>query len=124
MAHRFIHIAVLYLVVGAGLGLYMGIAGQFMLSPVHAHLGVLGWLTLAMAGVIYRLYPRAATSRLATLHFWLHNLGLPVFMVALALVVRGQPALVPVAAGAAIVVLVALVLFAVNVLRHVDSGGH
>jgi predicted histidine transporter YuiF (NhaC family) len=59
MSERLIHIAAVYLVVGAVIG--MGISQKFTLQPVHAHILVAGWLSLAMAGVIYKLYPAAAT---------------------------------------------------------------
>lgn len=122
MAQRFIHIAVIYLVVGASLGMFMGISGSFTLAPVHAHLVLVGWLSLAMAGVIYHLYPSAGETRLARAHFWLHNLGLPVFMGALAFALTGTEALVPVIAGGAALLLAGLVLFAANVLRNVRAA--
>jgi cbb3-type cytochrome oxidase subunit 1 len=47
--------------------------------PVHAHVLLLGWASLALAGVVYHLYPAAAGTRLARWHFWLHNGGLALF---------------------------------------------
>ena len=116
MGLTFLKIAVVYLFVGAALGLGMGIAQNFALVPVHAHLLLLGWASLALAGLVYHLYPAAATTRLARAHFWLHNLGLPAFMLTLGLYLLGREPLVPVVAGSAIVVLVGLGVFAVNVL--------
>jgi len=55
---------------------------------------------LAMAGVIYKLYPAAATTKLATAHFWLHNVGLPIFMAGLAAMLStGDQGLIPIVAG-------------------------
>jgi cbb3-type cytochrome oxidase subunit 1 len=122
MAQRFIHIAVIYLVFGASLGMFMGISGKFTLAPVHAHLVLVGWLSLAMAGVIYRLYPSAGETRLARAHFWLHNVGLPIFMGALAFALTGTEGIIPVVASGAAVLLAGLVLFAVNVLRNVRAA--
>jgi cbb3-type cytochrome oxidase subunit 1 len=116
MGLNFIRIAVIYLVIGTSLGIAMGISQRFTLIPVHAHVLLLGWVTLAIAGVVYHLYPVAANTRLARIHFWLHNLGLPVFMVALALMLSGHESLMPVVAIAALVVLLGLVLFAANFL--------
>jgi cbb3-type cytochrome oxidase subunit 1 len=116
MGLRFLKIAVVYLVLGAILGLAMGIKQNFALVPVHAHLLLLGWASLALAGVVYHLYPAASETRLARLHFWLHNVGLPVFMVGLGFVLTGAEAIVPVVVVAAITVLLGLVLFAINVL--------
>lgn len=120
MAERFIKIAVLYLVVGACLGLYMGISENFSLMSVHAHILLAGWLSLAMAGVIYRLYPDASNTRLAQVHFWLHNLGLPAFMVGLGMLLTGHnlPVLLP--AGATMVVL-GFLCFALNTWRRIKA---
>ena len=117
-----IRIAVVYLVVGAVLGFTMGILQKFSLQPVHAHLLLAGWATLGLAGIIYHLHPAAAVTRLARWHFWLHNLGLPVFMAALgAALLTGREELVPVIAAGATVLLAGLVTFAANVLLNVRT---
>jgi cbb3-type cytochrome oxidase subunit 1 len=119
MGLRFLQIAVVYLVVGAILGLIMGITQKFTLVPVHAHVLLLGWASLALAGIVYHLYPAAAGTRLARWHFWLHNVGLPVFMIGLALLLTGSAAMTPVVATGATVVVVGLVLFCANVFLNV-----
>jgi len=108
VAQGFLKIAVVYLFLGALLGITMGIAQSFTLVPVHAHLLLLGWVSLALAGIVYHLYPLAAQTRLARIHFWLHNVGLPVFMVGLGLMLTGRHELMPLVAGSALVVLVGL----------------
>jgi cbb3-type cytochrome oxidase subunit 1 len=122
MGLNFLKIAVVYLFLGALLGLIMGITQNFALVPVHAHVLLLGWASLALAGVVYHLYPAASTTRLARIHFWLHNLGLPVFMVALGLLLTGREAVVPVVVISASVVLIGLAIFATNVLVNVKSA--
>jgi cbb3-type cytochrome oxidase subunit 1 len=122
MGQRFLKIAVIYLVLGAFLGLGMGIKQNFALVPVHAHILLLGWASLALAGVMYHLYPAASATRLARLHFWLHNLGLPVFMIGLGFMLTGTEAVLPVVVVAAITVLVSLILFATNVLLNIKPA--
>lgn len=107
-------LAVVYLIVGIGIGIAMGASQNFSLRPVHAHLNLLGWTTLGLAGLIYSIYPQAANSRLAKVHFWLFNLALPPMMVALALVVTGQPQAVPVLVAGEMVAAVAVLVFAAN----------
>lgn len=119
MSERLVKIAAVYLVLGACLGIYMGLSQNFVLMPVHAHVLLAGWLTLAMAGVLYRVYPAAAGTRLAQVHFWLHNLGLPVFMVGLALMLSGRTELMPVVGIGATTLLAGLVCFAINLWRRV-----
>lgn len=118
MGLRFLQIAVVYLVVGAALGLYMGLTQVFVLAPVHAHVLLLGWASMALAGIIYHLYPAASTTRLARVHFWAHNLLLPAFMVALAGLLMGNPGAGPFVGITAIAMLAALACFAVNILMN------
>lgn len=122
MGLRFLKIAVVYLVVGAALGLYMGMHQNFMLAPVHAHLLLLGWASLALAGIVYHLYPAAGSTRLAQVHFWIHNLLLPFFMIALAVFVRGEAAAGPFVGMLGTGMFIGLVCFAANVLMNAKAG--
>lgn len=78
-----IRIAVLYFIFAVIFGMAIGIAQKFQLTTVHAHANLLGWVSLALAGIIYHLFPQAGVSRLGKLHFWLHNIGLPLMVVGL-----------------------------------------
>jgi hypothetical protein len=118
MGLRFIKIAVVYLLLGTTLGAYMGANEVFTLAPVHAHILLLGWVSLALAGIVYHLYPAAGETRLARIHFWVHNLVLPPFMVVLALFLTGTKAMGPVLGVASIVMIAGLACFAVNVFRN------
>ena len=122
MGLHFIRIAVVYLFIGALLGLFMGITQKFTLVPVHAHLLLLGWASLALAGLVYHLYPAAAATRLARIHFWLHNLGLPGFMIGLGVMLTGTESFMPFVAFSASAVLIGLAIFAVNVLMNVKPA--
>lgn len=119
MSVKFLKIAVVYLMLGTLLGLYMGGTEKFVLAPVHAHLLLLGWASLALAGIIYHLHPAAAATRLAHIHFWLHNIGLPVSMAALAMMLSGAAAAAPVVGIGSTATFAGLVLFGVNVLANV-----
>jgi ABC-type antimicrobial peptide transport system permease subunit len=122
MGLNFLKIAVVYLVAGALLGLGMGISQTFVLIPVHAHILLLGWASLALAGVVYHLYPAASATRLARVHFWLHNIGLPVFMVGLGFLLTGHEWALPLTVVGAVTVLFGLVLFASNVLLNIKPA--
>lgn len=122
MGLRFLRIAVIYLLIGALLGGFMGFSQQFALAPVHAHLLLLGWASFALAGLVYHLYPAAAETLLARIHFWLHNLGLPAFMLALAMLLTGHEAAGPFVGMSAVVVILGLTFFATNVLMNVKPA--
>jgi hypothetical protein len=122
MAVTFIRIAVIYIAVGATLGIIMGIKGDFTLAPVHAHINLLGFATLAIAGLIYRAFPAAATTRLARVNFWLHNHALPEFMIILGCMLSGNVAWLPVVIVSSLAVLLGLYVFGVNVWMSIKAG--
>jgi hypothetical protein len=119
MSARLIRIAAVYLAIGVTMGIVMGIRQQFLLAPVHAHINLLGWASLGIMGVIYRVYPAAAETRLARIHFWMHNVALPFFMVGLAFTLSGNEAFLPVTIVGALAVAVGILVYAVNIWRCV-----
>ncbi|MCO6416691.1 hypothetical protein JYK14_11035 [Siccirubricoccus sp. KC 17139] len=61
----FLATAALCLVIGVAMGIAMGIAHDFHLAPVHAHLNLLGWTSLALMGLTYRAWPVLEANRVA-----------------------------------------------------------
>jgi uncharacterized membrane protein YgdD (TMEM256/DUF423 family) len=76
----------------------------------------------SLAGLIYHWYPQASETGLARAHFWLHNLGLPVFMAGLAIFLSGNASAGPIIPIGASVVIIGLVAFAANVLMNVKPA--
>ena len=118
LGNRFLRIAVIYFVGGVLLGIVMAAHEEFTLRPVHAHINLLGWVSLALFGLFYRSQPAAADSKLAKLHFWLYNLALPLQMAMLVLFLRGNTAVVPVLGASSVAVGIAVICFAVNLWKH------
>jgi hypothetical protein len=119
MGIRFLKIAAIYLAIGVSMGLYMGITQTFKLHPVHAHVNLLGWASMALFGVIYVQFPSAAETTLARIHFWMHNLALPVFMVALTFLLSGHAEMALAVEIAATVTGVGIALFVINLCLNV-----
>jgi hypothetical protein len=111
-------LAVVYLITGIGLGIGMGASENFTLRPVHAHINLLGFTVLALAGLIYSVFPAAGASRLARIHFWLHNLALPVMMISLAMLLLGNAAFVPALVAGEFVAAAGVIVFACNVFLN------
>jgi len=88
-------LSVVYLIIGVGMGIMMGASRDFTLRPVHAHVNLLGFATLALSGLIYSVFPKAGESLLAKIHFWLMNVSLPVMMIALGFMLKGQVQVLP-----------------------------
>lgn len=112
-------IAAVYLVIGIVMGLYMSITHQFQDRPVHVHVNLLGWASLGLAGMIYCFFSRAGNSRLGQVHFWLHNLGLPVMMLGLHFYLNGAAQWEPVIAAGSFITALGLVLFMANLFVNV-----
>jgi hypothetical protein len=119
-ATRWLKLAVVYLLLGISMGIVMGATENFTLRPVHAHVGLLGWASLGLAGLIYSVFPTAATSRLGRIHFWLHNLGLPLMMAALAALLLGFVGAIPFLVAAECMLAAGFIAFALNVFRNLD----
>jgi hypothetical protein len=83
----FFAIAPIYLLIGMGMGIFMGAAEDFSLMPVHAHVNLIGWVTMALYGTFYALAPNAPR-RLAWTVFGLNNFGAIVMFPSLAMVVK------------------------------------
>lgn len=121
MGIRLIKISVVYFVIGICLGYYMGSTENSDFTPVHAHINLLGWTALTLAGLIYVVFPRAAETVLAKLHFWLHNIGLPIMMISLAFIVSKVTSALPYLIVGETLVLIGVILFAINVLVYVKK---
>ena len=93
----FLRLAVLYILVGMGLGLWMGISGDHGMYPAHAHINLVGWTSSAVFGLVYRAYPAAARSPLAPWHFWLSAIGGLVLVVGIVVILAGHHELAPIA---------------------------
>ena len=70
-----------YLLIGMALGDYMGANEDFTLKPVHAHINLLGFALMAIFAAIYKVFPAMAASKLATYHFFLHQVGALTLMI-------------------------------------------
>lgn len=121
LSDRFLRLAVVFALIGMALGYWMGASRDFAASPVHAHINLLGWVSMTLYGLFYRLLPLAALGRLPQAHFWTALIGLLIFMPALAAELLGGP---PWAAAASIgliagptLTLLSMVVFAVIVFR-------
>lgn len=117
IANRFVFAGIVYGTLGMMLGIYMGATENFVMAPVHAHINLLGWVGMAVSGLIYRSYPKAVENGYAGIHFWLANIGLLAMMPSLALLLSGNKSLVPVLAAAEFLTLGAMLVLLFNLWR-------
>lgn len=122
MAVRFLKIAAVYLCIGVILGLVMGIIHDFRLTSVHAHLNLLGWVSMALFGVIYHFLPAAANTKLAKTHFWLHNICVPVMQGSIAIQILVTEAILPLTIVSSILLVIGVLLFTVNLFTAAGAS--
>jgi drug/metabolite transporter (DMT)-like permease len=78
--------ATLFILIGVNWGLYMSITHDFTTSPGHAHLNLLGWLSLAVMGTYYAVLGRDTPNWIVAANYALNTLGVACMASGLALV--------------------------------------
>ncbi len=116
IAKRFMCLATAAGLTGIVMGIVMGAAHDFTLAPAHAHLNLVGWVMLFLAGLFYRLHPQCETA-LANVHFWLAAVGLVLFVPGVAGTQLNLPWGVPVAIAGSFLTAAAMAIFTVVVFR-------
>jgi len=119
---RFIKIAGVYFVLAVTLGLVMGIIQNFAFTSVHAHLNLLGWVSMALFGLIYSVYKKAGETTLAKAHFWLHNIGLPIMQGSLFIeILTGNSSLTVGIIIGSLIVILGVLLFVLNLFINLSE---
>ena len=115
----FFAIGVIYLLLGMSWGMQMGAAEDFAMAPAHAHLNLLGWVTMAIYGTFYALTQSSYSPRLAWINFALAAAGVAVMIPTLALYLGSHDAkyVAGIVAGEIATVL-SLLVFALSVYRE------
>jgi len=104
-------LAALYFAAGVTLGSVMGASGDHSLMAVHAHLNLLGWVSLFLFGIYYRLNPALDTSRAALMQVSIWCVGTIVMAIGVGLVHTGHEAGDPLAAVGSLIILAGMLIF-------------
>ena len=105
----YVALALVLLIVGEVLGFYMGMMTDNKWRGVHIVIVLVGFVTLAIFGVLFRLWPAMKQGVLATAQFWLTVIGLAgVIAGTMQQTLNGSIALL--AAGSAVMIVGALLL--------------
>ena len=110
--------ATLYFVTGVTIGIYMSSTLDIAIAPVHAHVNLIGWVSLALAALVYKAWPATAASPLARFHFWANVVSLPILAAMLYAYLRGNTSIEPVLAVSSLAVYAGVIALAVNVFRN------
>jgi len=110
-------IAILFVLAGMLWGIQMAISNDHSAFPAHAHLNLLGWVSLFLFGIYYRLHPEVDSSRTASVQVGIWSVGTLIMAIGVGLVHTGHEAGDPIAAIGSLVILAGMVLFAWIVFR-------
>ena len=125
-AENFMKAAVLYALSGITLGIAMAASHDFGMSSAHAHLSLLGWVSMALFAFYYQLVPYMAEAGVAKAHFWISNFGVVTLTGSVFLIANGYMAAEAGAVVGAIALLVAMLIFAYVVFaaKECTHGKH
>jgi len=114
--------AVLFVLAGMVWGIVMAISRDHSAMPAHAHLNLLGWVSLFLFGVFYHLHPRIDAGRAALVQVWAWVIATFVQAVGVAMVNMGREGGDPIAALASLVLVADMLLFGWLVFRREFSA--
>jgi hypothetical protein len=110
--------AVLLVLVGMLWGIEMAISQDHSAMPAHAHLNLLGWVSLFLFGVFYHLHPKIDGSGIARAQVYTWIAGTVILTVGVGLEHTGHDVGGPVAAAGSLIVLLGMLMFGWIVVRR------
>jgi len=108
---------VVYGLIGMGLGIAMAASGDHTLSPAHAHLNLMGWVSAVLYGLVLRAWPGMAAGRIAIIHALLAHLGVALLVPGVVLVHLQVPGGTALAAAGAVLAFAGMAIFAAMAFR-------
>lgn len=114
--------AVLLVLAGMMWGVIMAISGDHSAMPAHAHLNLLGWVSLFLFGIFYHLHPAIDSARTALVQVWVWIIATVIQSIGVGLVHTGHESGDPIAAVSSVILLLDMVLFGWLVLRRNGLG--
>ena len=115
----FFALGVVCLFIGMGMGMKMGASEDFTVMPAHAHLNLLGWVTMAIYGTFYALTHASLKPKLAWTNFALAAIGVAAMIPSLALYLPAHDAkFIPGIMVGEIATVLSLLTFAISVYRE------
>ena len=114
-------LAVLFVIAGMAMGIGMAASHDHSLMPAHAHLNLLGWVSLFLFGIYYKLHPALERSRLALVQVTVWSIGTVVLTIGVSAIHLGYASAEPIAAVASFIVLAAMLIFGYLVFRPASA---
>lgn len=110
-------LGVLFVIAGMAMGIGMAMSQDHSIMPAHAHLNLLGFVSLFLFGIYYERRRALDTSRIAVVQVVLWSVGTVILTIAVAAIHLGYTAADPIAGISSLIVLAAMLMFAYFVFR-------
>ena len=117
VSNNFLRLGALSALVGMALGVWMGANEDFVLRPVHAHVNLLGFASMMLFGLFYRVFPAAGQGWLPVAHFVLSVVGFLILMPSLTLMLLHKPLFMPGMIASEIMLVASMALFVIIVFK-------
>ena len=120
VAAAFFAVGILFVIGGMLLGMHMGATNNMTLAPAHAHINLVGWVTMALFGTFYALTANTYSPRLAWINFYVSLAGAVILVPSLILFLNGgnDPKYIPYMSSGEAIIALGAVIFALSVFRE------
>ena len=115
-------VAVLMVIAGMIWGIIMAVSHDHSAMPAHAHLNLLGWVSLFLFGLFYHLHPAIDRSRAALVQVAVWIVGTVILTFGVGLLHTGHDIGQPFAAGGSFIVLASMLQFGWLVVRREQTA--
>jgi len=115
-------VAVLMVVAGMIWGIIMAVSHDHSAMPAHAHLNLLGWVSLFLFGLFYHLHPAIDRSRAALVQVAVWIVGTVILTFGVGLLHTGHDIGQPFSAGGSFIVLASMLQFGWLVVRREQTA--
>lgn len=112
IANLYFKTAIIFFIIGIGMGLKMAITEDHSVIGAHAHANLLGWVSMAIFGGYHALNPKKAERRLAMIQYYIYTFGVALMVPSLYLMLLGNMAMEPIVGISSIITFVGVLLFA------------
>ncbi|HEX3808973.1 MAG TPA: hypothetical protein VHW02_04675 [Rhizomicrobium sp.] len=116
----FFTVGVLCVLFGMCWGMQMGATSNMTEMPAHAHLNLLGWVTMALYGTFYALEKDTLLPKLAWTNFVVSTAGVAVMIPSLAMFLAhgNDPKFIPYMSAGEGLTALGMLVFAISVVRE------
>lgn len=112
IANLYFKTAIIFFIIGIGIGLKMAITEDHSVIGAHAHANLLGWVSMAIFGGYHALNPKKAERRLAMIQYYIYTFGVALMVPSLYLMLLGNMAMEPIVGISSIITFAGVLLFA------------